>query len=93
MRVVVEFQGVARVAAGTKEVELELAEGTTYRDIVRLLGERYPGLVGTIIHAEGTSFDASVLDQATKRVIPEDRMSECPRDGDRITLMSILAGG
>ncbi len=93
MRVSVEFQGVSRVAAGTKETVLELAEGSTYNDIVRLLGQLYPGLIGSVIYAEDDRFDASFLNHATKRVIPQDRMQECPRDGDRITLMSILAGG
>ena len=46
-----------------------------------------------VIYAEGDKFDASILDHATKRVVSQDRMGECPRDGDRVTLMSILAGG
>lgn len=93
MRVVVEFQGVSRVAAGVKETTLELPDNTTYKEIIRLLGQRYPGLVGTIIYADGERFDANILDQATKQVIPQDRLDESPRDGDRLTLMSILAGG
>ena len=93
MQVHVEFQGVSRVAAGTKETVLELAEGTTYNDIVHQLGQQFPGLIGSVIYSEGDTFDASFLDQTSKRIIPQNRMNECPRDGDRITLMSILAGG
>lgn len=93
IHVVVEFQGVSRVVTGTKATVLELADNSTYQDIVRLLGQLYPKLIGSMIHADGNRFDASILDHSSQRMVAETDMNKCPRDGDRITLMSILAGG
>ena len=93
MLVHVEFQGVSRIAAGAKETTLEVPEGTTYRGIVRAVGRRFPALIGNVIQADGDAFEATLLDQTRKRIIGHDRMDETPGDGDRITFMSILAGG
>jgi hypothetical protein len=93
MRVHVEFQGISRIAAGVKETTLEVPEGTTFRGVVRLVGQRYPSLIGNVIQADGDAFEATLLDQTRKRIIGQDRMGDAPDDGDRITFMSILAGG
>jgi molybdopterin converting factor small subunit len=93
MHVHVEFQGVSRIAAGVRETTLEVPEGTTYRGIVRAVGRRYPTLIGNVIQANGDAFEATLLDQTRKRIIGQDQMGEALRDGDRVTFMSILAGG
>ncbi|NLF01020.1 MAG: MoaD/ThiS family protein [Anaerolineales bacterium] len=93
MRVHVEFQGISRIAAGVKETTLEVAEGSTFRDVVRMVGEKYPALVGNVIQADGDAFEATLLDQTRKRIITAAQMDEAPQDGDRITFMSVLTGG
>lgn len=94
MQVLVELMGVARVVSGVKQVTLELEEGTTFRQIVRLLGQRYPQLVGEVIQADGETFQASnMLNLNGRRMIQPAQMDNVPSDGDRLILMSILAGG
>jgi molybdopterin converting factor small subunit len=94
MRVFVEFMGVARVVSGVKQVALELEEGTTFRQIVRLMGQQYPKLLGEIIQADGETLQASnMLNLNGRRMIQPAQMDDVPNDGDRLVFMSILAGG
>jgi molybdopterin converting factor small subunit len=94
MQVLIEFMGVARIVSGVKQVTLELEEGTTFRQIVRLLGQRYPKLLDEIIQADGETLRASnMLSLNGRRMIQPTQMDDVPSDGDRLILMSILAGG
>ncbi len=94
MKVTVEFLGVAGLAAGTREVTLELAEGTTFRQIVRRLSERYPDLVGRVIAEDReTMFGSNILNRNGKTVIRDELLDTCPQDGDKLFIMAILAGG
>ena len=94
MNVQMEFTGIPRVVVGLRHVKLDVATDTTFRDIVRLLGVRYPQLIGEVIHADGETLQASnMLNLNGRRMIQPAHLDECPRDGDRLILMSILAGG
>jgi hypothetical protein len=94
LRIFVDFVGDARLATSVKQTELEIAPHTTYRGIIRLLTERYPSLVGAVVETDGeTLMPANILNLNGKRTIQTAQMGECPSDGDRITFMSILAGG
>lgn len=94
MRVQVEFLGLSRVAAGVKEIALDLEEGTTFRDIVRMLGTRYPAMIGNVIQPDGETLQSpNIFNLNAKRMIQASQMEDSPSDGDRIILMSISAGG
>jgi molybdopterin converting factor small subunit len=94
MRIQLELFGLSRIAAGTKELSLELEEGTTFRDIVRLLSVKYPDMIGNVINPDGeTLHPPNIFNLNAKRMIQPSQMGECPSDGDRIVLMSISAGG
>ncbi|MBN1978818.1 MAG: MoaD/ThiS family protein [Anaerolineae bacterium] len=94
MRVHLELFGLSRIAAGTKELLLELEEGTTFRDIVRLLSVKYPDMIGNVINPDGeTLHPPNTFNLNAKRMIRPNQMDEFPSDGDRIVLMSISAGG
>ena len=94
MRVHLELFGLSRIAAGTKELTLELEEGTTFRDIVRLLSAKYPVMVGNVINPDlETLHPPNIFNLNAKRMIKPNQMDECPSDGDRVVLMSISAGG
>jgi molybdopterin converting factor small subunit len=94
MRIQLELFGLSRIAAGTKELSLELEEGTTFRDIVRLLSVEYPDMIGNVINPDGeTLHPPNIFNLNAKRMIQPSQMGECPGDGDRIVLMSISAGG
>ena len=94
MRIHVEFLGLSRLAAGAKEVALDLEEGTTFRGIVRMLGTRYPAMIGNVIQPDGETLQApNIFNLNAKRMIQASHMDDSPSDGDRITLMSVSAGG
>jgi molybdopterin converting factor small subunit len=94
MRIHVELFGLSRIAAGTKELSLELEENTTFREIVQLLSKRYPDMVGNVINPDGeTLHPPNIFNLNAKRMIQPDQMDGRPEDGDRIILMSISAGG
>jgi molybdopterin converting factor small subunit len=94
MRIHVELFGLSRIAAGTKELSLELEENTTFREIVQLLSKRSPDMVGNVINPDGeTLHPPNIFNLNAKRMIQPDQMDGRPEDGDRIILMSISAGG
>ena len=94
MKIQIEFTGVSRVVTGEKKIVLDLDDSTTFRDIVQMLGMRYPQLIGEVIHADGETLLASnMLNLNGKRMIQPAHMDDRPSDGDRLILMSILAGG
>ena len=94
MRIHLELFGLSRIAAGTKELALELEENTTFRDIVRLLSTEYPDMIGNVIKPDGeTLHPPNIFNLNAKRMIRPNQMDEGPGDGDRIVLMSISAGG
>jgi molybdopterin converting factor small subunit len=94
MHVHLELFGLSRITAGTKELSLELEEDTTFRDIVKLLSERYPDMIGNVINPDGeTLHPPNIFNLNAKRMIQPDKMGECPSDGDRVILMSVSAGG
>ena len=94
MRIHLELLGISRLITGEKEIAVDLEEGATFRDVVRALGTRYPALIGDVIQPDGETLNAPhILNHNGKRMIQENQMDNSPCDGDRITLMSILAGG
>jgi molybdopterin converting factor small subunit len=89
-----EFLGVSRLVIGERTLSLDVEDGMTFRELVRLLGERYPGLIGDVIEPDGESLQApNVFNLNARQMIQDDQMDAAPGDGDRIILMSMAAGG
>ena len=94
MIVQLELGGVSRVLTKEREVSFSLAEGSSYRQLLYKFGERYPILWNEVIDpADGTLLGANMLNLNGKRMLPPEQFDESPQDGDRIFIMSILAGG
>lgn len=94
MEVNVEFAGLSRVITHDRSLSLTLDSDTTYRDILHMLADRYPDLVGNVIHPSRESLQSSnMLNLNGKHMISPNQMNKSPSDGDRIILMSVLAGG
>lgn len=94
MKIEVEFTGFAQAITHQKVIQLELPEGTTYREIVKLLGQKYPELVGLLIDVDGETFLSSNMFIVNGDMVsPAMVMDESPRDGDRLILMSLITGG
>lgn len=94
LQVLVEFTGVSRMLTGQPELALKVTSDTTFADIVSLLGQKYPSLLGQIIDKNGRDFIATNLFSLNgQRIIQEGEMNEKPANGDRLILLSLLAGG
>jgi molybdopterin converting factor small subunit len=95
MEVKVEFAGLSRVITHRRSLSLTLDDGATYRDILHRLANRYPDLIGNVIHPSLESLQSSnMLNLNGKHMISPDQMNNnSPSEGDRIILMSVLAGG
>jgi molybdopterin converting factor small subunit len=92
MQITVEFFSTARELTGAKQVQLELAVGSTLRDVVVALADKCPKLVGPIIDVGSTSLVGPYLFNVEGRHTVPD-LSHRPEDGQRIILLLALAGG
>lgn len=94
IRLIVEFTGIAKDIAGQKEILIEMASQDTYHDVVSRLAELYPNLVNILIAPDKKNFLSSNLfiinDEMTEPIFIMDKH---PRDGDRLTLLSVMTGG
>ena len=94
IQVLVEFTGVSRMLAGVSELSLKIPPGTSFADIVNKIGLKFPSLVGQIIDKNGRDFIATNLFSLNgQRIIQEGEMNGTPTNGDRLILVSLLAGG
>ncbi|MBN1922552.1 MAG: MoaD/ThiS family protein [Anaerolineae bacterium] len=94
MNVLVEFAGISRVLIGIRDFSLFLEPDTSYRDLIRHLGIRFPALLGVVITSDGESLlPENKIALNGKRMIQDSEMDASPSEGDRLMLMSILAGG
>ena len=87
MRVQLEFLGLSRLATGLKTSSLELEEGATFNDLVRVLAASYPDLIGNVIQSDGETLQPpNVFNLNTRQMIQETTMGTSPKDGDLIIL-------
>ncbi len=94
MHVTVVLTGMARDMVRQKEIPLDVDEQITYGQIVRLLGETFPRLIGLLIDRDGqTLLSGNILIINGDLATPAMVMHESPHDGDRLILMSLVTGG
>ena len=94
MRIAVEFLGLSRLIAGVKARDFDLVEGTTFQGLVGVLGMTYPAMIGDVIQASGKALQApNIFNLDGKRMIQQNQMQDRLKDGDRVVLMSMSAGG
>lgn len=94
MKVSVEFNGIFRILTKTSHLTLDLAPGTTFREIITRLSERYPELSGEVLDSDdGALIDSNGLSLNGKRMIQPADLDDAPQEGDRLIFMSVLAGG
>ncbi|MBN1583193.1 MAG: MoaD/ThiS family protein [Anaerolineae bacterium] len=94
MRISVEFLGLSRLITGTKARDFDLIKGTTFQELVRVLGTTYPAMIGDVIQSNGSALQSpNIFNVDGKRMIQQNQMQDSLNDGDRIVLMSMSAGG
>jgi hypothetical protein len=90
----IEFTGAARAITGLKTIQLTLDNRASYRDIVQVLADRYPVLIGVLITADKRSFlSANLFDRNGDEPIMPDRMDDQPGNGDRLVVLYFIVGG
>ena len=94
MHVQVEFLGLSRLVSGKKEVSLEIESDTTFRDIVGILADRYPEMIGNVIRPDRKTLqEPNIFNLNARKMIQAAQMDTAPSENDRIILMSMSAGG
>ncbi len=92
MKLTVEFLGLSRRLAQTKESLIEVSDQATFRDVLCYLSTNFPALVGPVIIP--TTFDlvSSYMINIDGRRVVQD-LDTRPEDGQRLILMFMEAGG
>ncbi len=94
IQVKVEFSGLSRILAKANDMQLSLSPHQTYVDVIRLVAEKYPALVGNVIDKSKTDlFPSNIFSRDGKTVVLPEQMKDCPRNGEVLILLSLLAGG
>ncbi len=94
LKVIVEFTGISRVLTGETEVAIPLQDGARIVDVVHQISQRFPALVGEVIEKDGRSMIPTNLFSVNgEQILHEDQLDYQPKSGDRLILLSLLAGG
>jgi hypothetical protein len=94
MKINLEFTGAALAVTAVRHLELNLQDGATYQDIVTLLADRYPDLIGFILDPDRKNLLSSVLLFVNhKDWIMPGMMERSPQDGDQLILLAVITGG
>ncbi len=92
MKLTVEFLGLSRRLAQVKQVELQVVESATYRDVLRQLALQFPALLGQVIVPDTYDLVSShIINIDGRRAITDvDTRAD---DGQRLIFMFAEAGG
>jgi molybdopterin converting factor small subunit len=93
-QVLVEFTGISRVLTGKTEYMISIADSADVMDVVRMLSRKFPALMGEVIEHDGeTLIPTNLFSVNGEQILNEEKLQYKPKDGDRLILLSLLAGG
>ena len=92
MKLRVEFLGLSRRLAQTKESLVEVGDRATLRSVIRHLAVQYPALVGPVIVPDSFDLAESYMINIDGRRAVTD-LDQPAQDGQRLILMFVEAGG
>jgi len=92
MKLTVEFLGLSRRLAQTKESLVEVGDQATLRSVVRHLASQFPALVGPVVAAPSYDLAPSYMMNIDGRRAATD-LDQPAQDGQRLILMFVEAGG
>lgn len=94
MQVVVEFTGVSTVLTGQQSCSVSLKRDGTLRDVIAALARQFPVMIGEVIEKDGKNLiPTNVFSLNGKKILHENDMKFQPQEGDKLILLSLLAGG
>ena len=92
--VLVEFTGISRVLTGKTEYMVSIPDDSDVKEVLRVISRKFPALVGEVIETDGeTLIPTNLFSVNGKQILNEGKMHYKPIDGDRLILLSLLAGG
>jgi hypothetical protein len=92
--IAIEFTNLAKVIAGEREIKRSFPVDATFGDIIAWLAETYPDMVGILIQENRREFTNSTMFIINNEMsFPAMIMEESPKDGERLTIVSIPTGG
>ncbi len=93
MKVKVKFFAILREAAGTKEVEEEVEEGTTVRGLLERLSNKLPSRFRELVF-EGQEITKNLIILVNRRGIRElDGLETKLKNSDEVALLPPVSGG
>jgi len=92
MKLIVEFLGLSRRLAQTKESLVEVDDQASLRTVVHHLALQFPALVGPVIIPKVFDLSPSYMINIDGRRAATD-LDQRPQDGQRLILMFVEAGG
>jgi hypothetical protein len=94
MELTVEFAGLSRVLTHLSRTTVHVESGISFRQLLSILSDKHPELIGEVIHENRQTLQSSnMLNINGKHMVQPTEMDQSPKQGDRLILMSILAGG
>jgi molybdopterin converting factor small subunit len=94
MQINIEFTGISRVLTGQTSCTLALAPGDSLQQVVAALGIQYPALKGEILEKDGQKLiPTNLFSLNGEKILRESDLQFQPKDGDKLILLSLLAGG
>lgn len=88
----IELFGTARRLAQTKELQLEVAESATFRDVVAALARQIPAFLGHIITPDALNLVEPYFFNVDARKVVHD-LDGIPEEGKPLLLLFVDAGG
>ena len=92
MEFTVEFFGLPRRLSGIKETTVQVKENATLRDVVKVLAERFPVFLGSLIDPQTFDLEIPYFFNIDARFVPRS-LEHHPRAGERLLLLFLEAGG
>lgn len=93
-QITIEFTNLARVIAGEKEIQRSFPEEAAYADVIEWLADTYPDMLGILIQENRRAFTNSTMFIINNEMsLPAFILEEKPKDGERLTIISIPTGG
>ncbi|MDO9121818.1 MAG: MoaD/ThiS family protein, partial [Anaerolineaceae bacterium] len=94
MKITIEFTGITKSITQASDIEFNVPQSFTYRDLVKMLAVKYPAMLGLIIDPEGENFLSSNMFVINGNLeFPAMMLDQSPSDGEHISLMSVITGG
>jgi molybdopterin converting factor small subunit len=88
----VEFFGLPRRLSGVREATVQVKEGATLRDVVVALSEMFPAFLGELVHPQTYDLEEPYFFNIDARHVPRS-LEHVPKDGERLLLLFLEAGG